>query len=114
MLSFRLMKYLYVLFAVLFCVQSPSIAHADGCQHPVLEEYYATWCPHCRDDIPVLNAIERDFRKKGLTVLRFDRSNVDMQFPTFHYYCGDIDETRVGFQSYDAIVKWIWTKDLAQ
>ena len=36
---------------------------------PVLIQFWATWCPHCRDDQPVVDGIARDFVKDGLVVL---------------------------------------------
>ena len=40
--------------------------------HPVLIQFWATWCPRCRADQPAVDAIARDFADKGLVVLAVD------------------------------------------
>ena len=40
--------------------------------HPVLIQFWATWCPRCRGDQPVVDAIARDFADQGLVVLAVD------------------------------------------
>jgi thiol-disulfide isomerase/thioredoxin len=37
--------------------------------HPVLIQFWATWCPKCRSDQPAVEAITRDYARKGLVVL---------------------------------------------
>jgi thiol-disulfide isomerase/thioredoxin len=37
----------------------------DG-KHPLLVNYWATWCDPCRDEFPDLVKIDRDYRAKGL------------------------------------------------
>ena len=37
--------------------------------HPVIIDFWATWCPPCRKQIPELNDIYKRYRKKGLVVL---------------------------------------------
>jgi thiol-disulfide isomerase/thioredoxin len=37
----------------------------DG-KHPLLVNYWATWCDPCRDEFPDLVKIDRDYRGKGL------------------------------------------------
>ncbi|HMD71115.1 MAG TPA: TlpA disulfide reductase family protein [Bryobacteraceae bacterium] len=40
--------------------------------HPVLIQFWATWCPRCRSDQPAVDAIARDYADKGLVVLAVD------------------------------------------
>ena len=37
--------------------------------HPLIVDFWATWCPPCRKEVPELNAIYRKYRSKGLVVL---------------------------------------------
>jgi thiol-disulfide isomerase/thioredoxin len=37
--------------------------------HPLIVDFWATWCPPCRKEVPELNAIYRKYRKQGLVVL---------------------------------------------
>jgi thiol-disulfide isomerase/thioredoxin len=39
---------------------------------PILLEFWATWCPNCRNDERVVDDIERKFAGQGLTVLAVD------------------------------------------
>jgi thiol-disulfide isomerase/thioredoxin len=44
-------------------------APPDG--EPVLLEFWATWCPPCRESIPHLNSIYEQYHPKGLNVVGF-------------------------------------------
>src|SRR5260370_28773816 len=37
--------------------------------HPLIVDFWATWCPPCRKEVPELNAIYKKYRSKGLVVL---------------------------------------------
>jgi thiol-disulfide isomerase/thioredoxin len=36
---------------------------------PVIMDFWATWCPPCRKEVPELNAIYNRYRKRGLVVV---------------------------------------------
>lgn len=40
-------------------------------EKPVLVEFFAGWCPHCRRMDPILGEVEENFKDK-VCVLRFD------------------------------------------
>ncbi len=62
---------------------------------PVLLNFWATWCPYCREERPYLNALYKEYKGKGLTVVAVstDRSpekvkeylkNVPLDFVILH------------------------------
>jgi cytochrome c biogenesis protein CcmG/thiol:disulfide interchange protein DsbE len=52
--------------------QTVTLAGLKG--HPVLVDFWASWCPPCRTSIPALDTLYRDFHERGLEVLAI---NVD-------------------------------------
>jgi thiol-disulfide isomerase/thioredoxin len=57
----------------------------DG-KHPLLVNYWATWCDPCRDEFPDLVKIDRDYRAKGLDFIAItldDLSDIDTAVPKF-------------------------------
>jgi thiol-disulfide isomerase/thioredoxin len=40
--------------------------------HPVLIQFWATWCPKCRGDQAAVDAISQEYADKGLVVLAVD------------------------------------------
>jgi len=47
-----------------------------------LIDFWATWCPPCREEIPMLNELYRTYQERGLTVLAIsdERSGVVRNF----------------------------------
>lgn len=37
--------------------------------HPVLIDFWATWCPPCREGLPITNKMHEQFKSQGLQVL---------------------------------------------
>lgn len=35
----------------------------------VLIDFWATWCPFCRESIPILNSLYNDYKDKGLEII---------------------------------------------
>lgn len=42
---------------------------ADYRGHVLVLDFYATWCPPCRDSVPHLNALQKKFQADGLRVI---------------------------------------------
>ena len=47
--------------------QTVSLAASDG--RVRLIDFWATWCPPCRDEIPMLNELQKAYESEGLTIL---------------------------------------------
>ena len=37
--------------------------------HPVVVNFWASWCPPCKDSFPALDVIQRDYRARGVVVI---------------------------------------------
>ena len=37
--------------------------------HPTLLQFWATWCPHCRSDLPLMKDLARRYQEKGFRIL---------------------------------------------
>lgn len=50
--------------------QSVTLSELKG--HPVLVNFWATWCPSCREEMPLLQQAHEDYQKDGLIILAVD------------------------------------------
>lgn len=48
-------------------------AGAPSGQHVVLVDFWAPWCVPCRESVPVLNRLQRDYGPRGLRVIGMAR-----------------------------------------
>src|SRR5262245_20349342 len=48
----------------------------------VLVNFWATWCPPCRVEIPELIALQRDFKEKGVEVIGLSLEDPQMEQET--------------------------------
>jgi len=47
--------------------QTVTLAELRG--HPVMLNYWVTWCIPCRDEMPVIEALQKEYAEEGLVVL---------------------------------------------
>jgi thiol-disulfide isomerase/thioredoxin len=45
--------------------------------HPVLIDFWATWCPPCQAEAPIVNGIAQRFKEKGLVVIGMNTADPD-------------------------------------
>jgi thiol-disulfide isomerase/thioredoxin len=50
-------------------VDGSVIRLADSKGRVVLVDFWASWCPPCKDSFPALDAIQREYRDKGVNVI---------------------------------------------
>jgi thiol-disulfide isomerase/thioredoxin len=50
--------------------QDISLASMKG--HVVILDFWATWCPPCRAELPLLDQLEKDFASQGLKIVAID------------------------------------------
>lgn len=56
-----------------------TIKLSDYTNKPTVLVFWASWCPHCRRELPVVDRVYRDFRSKGVNIIgiNVDRSTSD-------------------------------------
>jgi cytochrome c biogenesis protein CcmG/thiol:disulfide interchange protein DsbE len=75
---------------------------------PVYLNFYATWCPPCNDEAPVIGKLSTKYKARGLTVLGVDELENPVkakQFLTDHHlpYTAVVDADGVAGKDYGAI-----------
>ena len=92
-----------------FSLQTPSgetFTLSDLRGQPVLINFWASWCPPCRSEMPAMQRVYNDFNEKGFTVLAINVTNSDsldeaiafaqlhkLTFPILLDHDGSIDRT---------------------
>ncbi len=65
--------------------QMQDLLKRDG-SHPLLVNYWATWCDPCRDEFPDLVKIDKQYRAKGLDFIAItldDLADINTEVPKF-------------------------------
>ncbi|HXV75213.1 MAG TPA: TlpA disulfide reductase family protein [Candidatus Polarisedimenticolaceae bacterium] len=55
-----------------------TIQLSDSAGRVRLIDFWATWCPPCRDEIPMLNELHRTYQDAGLTILAISDESTDV------------------------------------
>lgn len=56
--------------------QTVTLAELRG--RPILLNYWVTWCIPCRDEMPVIQALQEEYKEKGLIVLSINGTRQDV------------------------------------
>jgi thiol-disulfide isomerase/thioredoxin len=69
--------------------------------HVVIVNFWATWCPPCRDEMPVLDAIAERYAARGVEIIgvsvdrRGDRKAVVEVMRAYHYPAALLDGAKI-------------------
>lgn len=58
-------------------LDGPPVSLAGLRGHPVILNFWASWCTPCRDEVPLLRATWAEFRSQGLIVLGVDTQDLE-------------------------------------
>lgn len=67
----------------LLAAAGDSVSLADYAGRPVLLNFWATWCPPCRLEMPDLEQASRDYADDGLVVLAINQGETAKQVTSF-------------------------------
>jgi peroxiredoxin len=62
----------------LLTISGEAINLSDSAGRVRLIDFWATWCPPCRDEIPMLNELHQTYRDQGLTILAISDEKADV------------------------------------
>jgi peroxiredoxin len=54
-----------------------SVKLSDLRGHPVIVNFWASWCPPCRAEMPAIQAVHQSYQEHGLVVLGVNAANQD-------------------------------------
>src|SRR5580704_17172136 len=67
----------------------------------VIVNFWATWCPHCREEMPALDAFYRRYHGQGLEMIGVstdrprDRSDVTKVMQSYSYPAALLDDAKI-------------------
>lgn len=85
-----------------------SAAEVQG--RPILVDIFATWCPVCAAQTPVIERLAADPAFKGMTILRV---NFDTQKPVVRAFGARMQSTLIAFHGRDRVATLVGQTDHA-
>ncbi len=67
----------------LYNLEQELVSLSDFRGKPVLINFWATWCPYCRDEMPYLQKVYEEWSTKGLVLLAVDKGENAAQVREF-------------------------------
>lgn len=62
---------------ILFPLDGPARRLTDFAGTPILLNFWATWCPACRQELPILNHLQAEYGPKRLRVIAVSEDSAD-------------------------------------